>query len=156
MFILLIKISVSLVSEILVYCTVQKISVRYCDAGRPNAYFTSTFSSHWKMDSSQRPLTPITSFFHFLHSSHRFLPVFMKTLPPASYFSGIFPPVCPSFFSFICLSCPGSVLKEPPRVGMAAWHQLSRLPVRPQGCLFGKFGKCFFTVKPLSLSSCWD
>lgn len=48
-----------------------------------------------------------------LHFSHRFFPAFMKTPPPASYFSGISLPIDPSSFSSICLSSPGSVLKEP-------------------------------------------
>lgn len=49
----------------------------------------------------------------FLHSSHRFLPALVKTPPPASSFSGICQPIYPSLFSSICLSSPGSVLKEP-------------------------------------------
>lgn len=125
-------------------------SILECKA---NARAPSTFSSHCEMDSSQGPFT------HILHSH--------SSIPP-SLFSSFLPcfhenasscllllwhlTAHRSFLLFFHLFVQSRVsVKGAPRVGMAAWHGLTRLPMSPLGCPSRKIMKQFIHCTPFVL-----
>lgn len=129
----------------LLYCNISE-----CKA---NARAASTFSSHCQMDSSQGPFTHILH----LHSSIRsslfssFLPCFHENASSCLLFLWHLT-AHRSFLLFFHLFVQSRVsVKGAPRVGMAAWHGLTRLPMSPLGCPSRKIMKRFIHCTPFVL-----
>lgn len=129
----------------LLYCNISECKANACAA--------STFSSHCEVDSSQGPFTHILH----LHSSIRsslfssFLPGFHENASSCLLFLWHLT-AHRSFLLFFHLFVQSRVsVKGAPRVGMAAWHRLTRLPSSPLGCPSRKIMKQFIHCTPFVL-----
>lgn len=151
-FVGLIKISKYFATNII--CVLHR-RLLYCNISgcKANAHAPSTFSSHCKMDSSQGPFTHILH----LHSSIRsslfssFLPCFHQNASSCLLFLWHLTAHL-SFLLFFHLFVQSRVsVKGAPRVGMAAWHGLTRLPMNPLGCPSRKIMKQFIHCTPFVL-----